>query len=80
MVVQCGWSAGTSEKPGGVLLIGKPRMETGGRRHCHHQFLTPDIGNPHLGKQLAAVLSHAGMCQQGREPLAKSALVAPHGG
>jgi hypothetical protein len=34
-----------------------PKNEKGRRSHCHHQFLTDDIGNPHLEKQLAVVLS-----------------------
>src|SRR5262249_3441460 len=34
-----------------------PRNERGRRSHCHHQFLTDDIGNPHLEKQLAVVVS-----------------------
>lgn len=32
-----------------------PPDETGRRRHKHHQFLTDDIGNPHLEKQVALV-------------------------
>ncbi len=32
-----------------------PPDETGRRKHKHHQFLTNDIGNPHLEKQLAVV-------------------------
>ncbi len=32
-----------------------PPNEKGQRRHRHHQFLTEDIGNPHLEKQLVAV-------------------------
>ncbi len=32
-----------------------PTDETGRRKRKHHQFLTEDIGNPHLGKHLAVV-------------------------
>ena len=32
-----------------------PVVRDGWRRHKHHQFLTEDIGNPHLEKHLAAV-------------------------
>lgn len=32
-----------------------PKDDKGRRRHRHHQFLTDDIGNPHLEKQLVAV-------------------------
>jgi len=32
-----------------------PTDETGRRRHKHHQFLTEDVGNPHLEKHLAVV-------------------------
>lgn len=32
-----------------------PPDETGRRKHKHHQFLTNDVGNPHLEKQLAVV-------------------------
>src|SRR6266487_4094688 len=32
-----------------------PPDETGRRKHKHHQFLTDDVGNPHLEKQLAIV-------------------------
>jgi hypothetical protein len=32
-----------------------PPNEAGYRRHRHHQFLTPDTGNPHLDKQIVAV-------------------------
>ncbi|HEY6420766.1 MAG TPA: P63C domain-containing protein [Candidatus Binataceae bacterium] len=32
-----------------------PPDQKGQRRHRHHQFLTPDIGNPHLANQLVAV-------------------------
>jgi hypothetical protein len=44
--------------PPGVLeeLRGKnPADDTGRRKHKHHQFLTKDVGNPHLEKQLAVV-------------------------
>ena len=32
-----------------------PKDDKGRRKHRHHQFLTDDIGNPHLEKQLVAV-------------------------
>lgn len=32
-----------------------PTNESGYRRHRHHQFLTPDLGHPHLSNQVAAV-------------------------
>lgn len=32
-----------------------PTDETGRRKHKHHQFLTNDVGNPHLEKHLAVV-------------------------
>ena len=32
-----------------------PTTESGHRKHRHHQFLTPQIGNPHLEKHLAVV-------------------------
>jgi len=32
-----------------------PPNQTGQRKHRHHQFLTEDVGNPHLEKQLVAV-------------------------
>jgi hypothetical protein len=32
-----------------------PPDEAGRRKHKHHQFLTNDVGNPHLEKQLAVV-------------------------
>lgn len=45
--------------PNGVieeLSKRNPRNEATGRReHHHHRFLTEDVGNPHLGKQIAAV-------------------------
>lgn len=44
--------------PPGVLeeLKNKnPKDDKGRRKHRHHQFLTDDIGNPHLEKQLVAV-------------------------
>ena len=34
-----------------------PVVKDGWRRHKHHQFLTEDIGNPHLEKYLAAVIA-----------------------
>lgn len=43
--------------PPGVLdeLRRKNPIEDGRRKHKHHQFLTEDIGNPHLEKHLAVV-------------------------
>ncbi len=44
--------------PPGVLEELKtknPKNERGIRSHKHHQFLTDDIGNPHLEKQIVAV-------------------------
>jgi len=44
--------------PGGVLddLRRKnPVVQDGRRRYKHHQFLTSDVGNPHLEKQVTAV-------------------------
>ncbi len=32
-----------------------PVVEAGRRKHKHHQFLTEDVGNPHLEKQLVSV-------------------------
>lgn len=32
-----------------------PKMDSGRRSHKHHQYLTDNIGNPHLSNQLAAV-------------------------
>jgi hypothetical protein len=34
-----------------------PVQDYGYRRHKHHQFLTPDVGNPHLDKQITAVMT-----------------------
>lgn len=34
-----------------------PADETGRRKHKHHQFLSKDVGNPHLDKQLVAVMT-----------------------
>ena len=34
-----------------------PKDETGRRRHKHHQFLTDEIGNPHLEKHVASVVT-----------------------
>jgi len=34
-----------------------PTSQNGRRRHKHHQFLTEDIGNPHLEKQLVSVIT-----------------------
>jgi hypothetical protein len=34
-----------------------PAVAPGRRRHRHHQFLTDDIGHPHLGRHLAAVIA-----------------------
>ncbi len=31
-----------------------PPMQSGYRRHRHHQFLTPETGHPHLDKQIVA--------------------------
>ena len=48
------------ELPPGVLpeLRGRnPVTEQGYRRYKHHQFLTPDTGNPHLDRQITAVLT-----------------------
>lgn len=44
--------------PAGVLdeLKAKnPKNEKGRRKHKHHQFLTEDIGNPHLERHIASV-------------------------
>jgi P63C domain-containing protein len=46
--------------PEGVLLelrSKNPTDERGRRRHKHHQFLTDDIGNPHLERHMAAVVA-----------------------
>lgn len=46
--------------PDGVLEELKrknPSIGPGRRRHKHHQFLTDDIGHPHLGRHLAAVVA-----------------------
>lgn len=43
--------------PDGVLdelKVINPKGETGRRRAAHHQFLTDDIGHPHLERQIAA--------------------------
>ena len=34
-----------------------PRTAKGHRKHKFHQFLTEDIGHPHLGKQIASVVT-----------------------
>lgn len=34
-----------------------PKDDTGRRRHKHHQFLTDDIGNPHLEKHVASAIT-----------------------
>lgn len=34
-----------------------PTTDSGYRRHKHHQFLTQDIGHPHLDKQVTAVMT-----------------------
>jgi hypothetical protein len=51
--------------PNGVLeelRTKNPRdPENGRRRHTHHQFLTEDIGNPHLEKQIVAVTTLLGV-------------------
>jgi hypothetical protein len=44
--------------PSGVLEQLKrtnPKNEKGRRKHKHHQFLTEDVGNPHLDRHLAVV-------------------------
>jgi hypothetical protein len=46
--------------PPGVLpeLEAKnPVTESGYRKHRHHQLLTPDIGHPHLDKQVTSVIA-----------------------
>lgn len=46
--------------PDGVLADLKqknPQNEKGNRKYRHHQFLTLDIGNPHLEKQLISVIT-----------------------
>lgn len=46
--------------PPGVLEELKrrnPIINKGRRRHKHHQFLTEDIGNPHLERQVASVMT-----------------------
>lgn len=46
--------------PEGVLEELKklnPKDEIGRRRHRHHQFLTDDIGNPHLEKHVASAIT-----------------------
>lgn len=46
--------------PPGVLdelRLKNPTDEHGRRKHKHHQFLTDDIGNPHLEKHLAVVIT-----------------------
>lgn len=45
--------------PPGVLdeLRDKNPSEKGRRKHKHHQFLTEDIGNPHLEKHIASVIT-----------------------
>jgi len=46
--------------PRGVLqeLEAKnPTLPSGWRRYKHHQFLTQDIGNPHLNSQVASVMT-----------------------
>lgn len=46
--------------PDGVLADLKqknPQNEKGNRKYRHHQFLTLDIGNPHLEKQLVSVIT-----------------------
>lgn len=40
-----------------ALRTSNPKNEKGNRSYKHHQFLTEDIGNQHLGKHLAAVLA-----------------------
>lgn len=41
----------------GELQKRNPVQDYGYRRHKHHQFLTPDIGNPNLEKQIVAVMT-----------------------
>lgn len=46
--------------PEGVLQELKrlnPKDEAGRRRHKHHQFLSDDIGNPHLEKHVASTIT-----------------------
>lgn len=46
--------------PDGVLEELKrlnPKNESGRRKHRHHQFLTDDIGNPHLEKHVASAIT-----------------------
>ena len=46
--------------PEGVLAELKrlnPKDESGRRRKKHHQFLTDDIGNPHLEKHVASTIA-----------------------
>jgi hypothetical protein len=46
--------------PPGVLPQLKhvnPPAESGRRKYCHHQFLTPDTGHPHLDKQIIEVVT-----------------------
>ena len=41
----------------GELQRRNPVKEYGYRRHKHHQFLSHDIGHPHLDKQITAVMT-----------------------
>ncbi len=41
----------------GELQRKNPVQDYGYRRHKHHQFLTPDVGHPHLDKQVTAVMT-----------------------
>ncbi|HEV8306264.1 MAG TPA: P63C domain-containing protein [Methylomirabilota bacterium] len=39
------------------LEVRNPQLPSGWRRHKHHQFLTEDIGHPHLNNQVASVMT-----------------------
>jgi len=39
-----------------------PRQKGGRRRHCHHQFLTANIGNPHLRFHLSKLIMFMSKC------------------
>ena len=41
----------------GELKKLNPKNESGRRRHKHHQFLSDDIGNPHLEKHVASAIT-----------------------
>jgi hypothetical protein len=56
--------------PPGVLQELKrvnPPNEKGYRKYKHHQFLTPDIGNPHLEKQIIEVTTLMRVADDKRE-------------